>query len=86
MTRLFFALDIEEQDKKALAHWRETSLKLPFKKVPKDNFHVTLAFLGNISTEQQTALISFADQIAKAMDVQMDILLTEPRFSSFQVT
>lgn len=61
MTRLFFALDIEKADQTAIAKWREQVLNLPFKKIPRQNFHITLAFLGNISDAERQALIDKAN-------------------------
>lgn len=61
MTRLFFALDIEKTDQAAIAKWREQLLDLPYKKIPRQNFHITLAFLGSISNTDRQALIDKAN-------------------------
>jgi 2'-5' RNA ligase len=65
MNRLFFALDIAASDKQTIAHWRDNKFKQAFKAIPSDNFHITLAFLGNTSSEQQQQLISDANKFAK---------------------
>lgn len=61
MKRLFFALDISKTDKELLAKWREFHLKLDAKAIKKDNFHITLAFLGNVNDAQQAKLIECSE-------------------------
>ncbi len=61
--RLFFALDLSNSDKKLIAQWRDENLNLPYKIIPSDNFHITLAFLGLTSTQQKLALIQQANQL-----------------------
>jgi 2'-5' RNA ligase len=56
LSRLFIALDLSDSDKKALSDWRLNKLNLPFKSIPWQNFHITLAFLGNVDEEQQAKL------------------------------
>ena len=63
--RLFFALDISANDKQTIAYWRDQTLKLPFKAITKNNFHITLAFLGNTNAEQQQKLINGANILAR---------------------
>lgn len=63
--RLFFALDILPSDKILIANWRDLKLDLPFKAVAIDNFHITLAFLGHVTVQQQTQLTNKADEIAQ---------------------
>ncbi len=62
MKRLFFALDVNNSDKEAIALWRKQHLSLAAKPVNSENFHITLAFLGMIDDEQQQMLIDFCDQ------------------------
>ncbi len=50
---MFIALDITIADKSAITLWREQHLSLPFKVIPQQNFHITLAFLGVINKKQQ---------------------------------
>jgi len=59
--RLFFALDINNQDKQRIALWREQHLSVEFKPVAVENFHITLAFLGHISASQQLQLLKLAE-------------------------
>ncbi len=64
MNRLFFAIDISPSDKEKLAHWRQQILtSFHAKPVYKDNFHITLAFLGGVNTKQQHQLVEFCDQL-----------------------
>lgn len=77
MPRLFFALDITPQDKAKIAQWRAQYLSLPFKAINSDNFHITLAFLGNINIQQQQALTLFADQIATHLSIKEKSLLLD---------
>lgn len=54
--RMFLALDVSSADKATLALWRSQNLALPFKIIEPNNFHVTLAFLGLLTNNQQTNL------------------------------
>jgi 2'-5' RNA ligase len=63
--RLFFALDINEQDKALVAQWRTRYLSMPFKAIAHRNFHITLAFLGNTSNIQQHQLSEKATTLAQ---------------------
>jgi len=67
MNRLFFALDISSSEKQTIAHWRDNQLKLPFKAIPANNFHVTLAFLGQVNAQQQQNLVASAAQVSKQL-------------------
>ncbi len=67
MKRLFFALDIAANDKQSIAQWRDQQLKQPFKAIASDNFHITLAFLGNTTSEQQQQLTNHASKLTQQM-------------------
>ena len=56
MPRLFIALDISDNDQKAIAVWRTAHLNFTFKEIPAQNFHITLAFIGSIDKTTQTNL------------------------------
>jgi 2'-5' RNA ligase len=64
MSRYFFALDLIPQDKLAIDHWRATALHLPFKVMDQQNFHITLAFLGEVDEAGKQGLLDEAEQIA----------------------
>ena len=59
---MFIALDIAIADKSAIALWRELHLSLPFKIIPQQNFHITLAFLGVISKKQQNDITNIISE------------------------
>ena len=77
MPRLFFALDINSQDKAKIAQWRSYYLSLPFKAINADNFHITLAFLGNIDAHQQQALTLAATQLSANISIKKNALLLD---------
>ncbi len=65
MSRLFFALDLTSADKTLLNNFNNQQLNLPFKAVNKNNYHITLAFLGQVSSQQKAALIEIATQVTQ---------------------
>ncbi len=65
--RYFFALDIAENDKNTIAAWQMETLNLNFKVIPKDNFHITLCFLGAVSEDQYIQLIKNTEKISCAL-------------------
>ena len=69
MARYFFALDITASDKQRIELTREDWLEQisMYKLMPKNNFHLTLAFLGDITDEQKAALFIEADNISNAI-------------------
>jgi len=69
LRKLFFAIDISDKDKAMLTQWRNNNLVLPYQAISTDNFHITLAFLGKINSQQQQSLILFADEINKKISV-----------------
>ncbi|WOJ91937.1 RNA 2',3'-cyclic phosphodiesterase [Congregibacter variabilis] len=48
--RLFFGFDLEPGDKAAIADWRDRHAAASGRPVPPANFHITLAFLGDLDT------------------------------------
>jgi len=67
MSRLFFALDISTTDKNLIDEYRERCIFTDFKPVSKNNLHITLCFLGAVSTLQQQVLITKANVLAKTL-------------------
>jgi RNA 2',3'-cyclic 3'-phosphodiesterase len=53
--RLFIALDLPVDVRTALAAWVEAAAPAPVRRVPVDNLHVTLAFLGTRSRDEAAA-------------------------------
>lgn len=60
--RLFLALDVKPGDKKAINKWRDETLSIDAKPVDKENFHITLAFIGQIEKQELEALKSDIQQ------------------------
>jgi len=54
--RLFLALDVQPNDKQSINKWRNEDLSLDAKPVDKENFHITLAFIGQIEEQKLEAL------------------------------
>ncbi|WP_026376876.1 RNA 2',3'-cyclic phosphodiesterase [Aestuariibacter salexigens] len=72
--RAFIGLDISAPQKLAIDAWRQKALPALPKAVPAANFHITLAFLGNIDARQQETLISNLDSlIEKTFSLELDI-------------
>ncbi len=70
--RLFFALDISQEDKEQLDDWRQHILaplfcSSSFKIIQKENFHITLSFLGIIQPAQLVPLQQQADVLASQL-------------------
>lgn len=66
--RLFFALDINKYDKANINQWREETLRLPYKAIAKDNFHITLSFIGTADSATQVPLIEGAHAIFRGFE------------------
>ncbi|SFD37666.1 RNA 2',3'-cyclic phosphodiesterase [Pseudoalteromonas denitrificans] len=58
MKRLFFALEVSDLNKNAIAQWVEIAIPCLKAPVKTDNFHLTLSFLGSITPEVEQILIS----------------------------
>lgn len=87
MSRYFFALDICSNDKMNIEQWRHILLKehiagtkeqalfiAQLKTIPAENFHITLAFLGTLTSQQKHQLIERAEQIATSVTPQLNEL------------
>lgn len=74
--RLFFALPCATEDAEAICTWR-AGLNVGGKPVVKDNFHVTLAFLGNQPAEAVPGLLALAAQVqGRPFTLTLDCLTT----------
>ena len=60
-SRLFFALWPDDETRHKLARFSQTVLMNDFKKIPPNNFHVTLVFIGNVNKAGESAI---KDQVA----------------------
>lgn len=79
--RMFLALDVSSADKATLALWRSQNLALPFKIIEPNNFHVTLAFLGLLTNNQQTNLQELINQHHNDIQQHLKLLLPEQSYS-----
>ena len=61
--RAFFAIEPPAQIKLAIDSWRERALPNFVKAVPPANFHITLAFLGQVSDVQLESLIQQSEAL-----------------------
>ncbi len=61
--RLFFGLDPAADDKRAIDSWRSRMATAEGRPVPAGNFHVTLAFLGEIPERQLERLGDAVDRL-----------------------
>ena len=82
---MFFALDIRQKDKATIASWSEQICLPNTKKIMRDNFHITLAFLGQLSTKQKTYLIEQANEIQQQLVItKQDMELTIDELGFFK--
>jgi 2'-5' RNA ligase len=62
--RLFFGLDPLAGDKRAIDSWRQRVATADGRPVPPANFHLTLAFLGEVDERRLEALCDTVDELA----------------------
>lgn len=56
--RLFTALEIQPEDRKRIYSWADSNLPLPsFGEIAQTNYHITLAFFGEIKRQNTEALL-----------------------------
>ena len=74
--RAFFGLSPDPVTKLAIQEWRDKTLPQFNAPVPTANFHVTLAFLGQINPRQLDALCSEIDSLKEiSLSLILDIYL-----------
>ena len=61
--RLFFGLGLSAHEAIALANWRERCAHCDGRAVPMANFHLTLAFLGELQPRRLDDLLAAADRV-----------------------
>ncbi len=64
--RLFFGLGLSAPEAIALADWRERCVHCDGRPVPMANFHLTLAFLGELQPRRLDDLLTTADGLLGA--------------------
>jgi len=62
MLRIFFGLDLAQPVKQYIADWRDLSLLADGRPVPAANFHITLAFVGEVKPRSLDDLVRSVDQ------------------------
>ncbi|MDD2058976.1 RNA 2',3'-cyclic phosphodiesterase [Pseudomonas sp. GD03860] len=75
--RLFFALECAPAQRRDIAHWRSALGSGLGRPVASANFHLTLMFLGAVSTAQLPAILAAAAQVKvpqKPLTVMLDRL------------
>lgn len=73
--RIFFALDLAPADKLAIDHWRQKNYAVLGAGVAADNFHVTLAFAGECSSQSLEKLEQAAGALsAECFSIHFDEL------------
>ncbi len=63
--RVFIAINLPGDVKKTLARYEEKWGVVPAKWTPKDNLHITLVFLGDVTDEELGEVCMIAKEIAK---------------------
>lgn len=75
--RLFFALPVEGSLALDIDHWRKQNFPIAQGKVPAANYHITLAFLGDVATSKLDALCQRVDDLCTAPYAQPGELLLD---------
>lgn len=72
--RLFLGLRVPDDWADALVRWQESALRDGGRLVPRENLHVTLAFLGRRPHGELRAIVAaLADAVAAAGRVELDV-------------
>ena len=66
--RIFIAINLPEEVKEELAGYRNNWLGLPAKLTKKENFHITVDFLGNISAEKLITIFKNTEKLASSLN------------------
>ena len=61
--RLFFALPVSDAQRRDVSQWRRSLALRSGRPVPAANFHITLAFLGNVDAAQVPSVCAAVDQL-----------------------
>lgn len=65
--RLFVALDLPMVVRAELSEWAQQAAPPEVRRVPAENLHVTLAFLGNRSRKEATAVGALLSELARPL-------------------
>lgn len=61
--RLFFGLELEQKTALQISDWRDRQFSDIGRPVPPANFHITLAFIGELSSDRMERLYQTVDQL-----------------------
>ncbi|MBU2545489.1 hypothetical protein KKC65_03525 [Patescibacteria group bacterium] len=88
--RIFIAINLPGDVKKGLVFHTEKWSDLPAKWTKKDNLHITLEFLGNVSDEELLDVLKDTQELAEkhtSFNIKLDKICYGPiRFGSGQAT
>ncbi|MFH1968180.1 MAG: RNA 2',3'-cyclic phosphodiesterase [bacterium] len=79
--RVFIAINLPEDIKKALSKYGEKFAELPAKWITKDNLHVTLVFLGDLTDQEIVDVCSIVGEVARlhsSLSVNLNKVLYGP--------
>lgn len=76
LKRVFIAINLPEEIKEALVALQKKWPGLPVRWTKKDNLHLTLLFLGNVSQEQLKEVLDKTRQVASARE-PFELVLTK---------
>lgn len=79
--RIFIAINLPEEVKKELAKYQGKWPELPAKWISKDNLHITLEFLGNLTDEESGEVCLAVKEVAdshKSFSVNLNKILYGP--------
>jgi len=60
--RVFFGLELSSNTILEIANWRDRELQCGGRPVPPENFHITLAFVGEVRAKNLESLLADTDQ------------------------
>ena len=66
--RLFVALELPADVRAALAAWADEAAPAGVRRVPPENLHATLAFLGSRSADEAAAVAALLSELARPLD------------------
>lgn len=79
--RIFIAISLPEDIKKYLARYQEKWSELPARWTAKDNLHITLEFLGNLTDQEVADVCKVTEEVAKrhsAFSINLNKVLFGP--------
>jgi 2'-5' RNA ligase len=75
--RAFFGLPVEGKPRNEVRRWRDGNLLGDGRRVPEENFHITLCFLGSVAPEQLSVI---CDQVDDLRGSAFELVLDQPGY------